>query len=89
MPRQPIDATHALCQADFGRDSLMCTGEKFWLSPNAEAPMILNYWLRRIPDEGWPQELIAEVGLQVRATLERRLRLMVSQVCLNSTLHDR
>ncbi len=38
-------AMHELCQDDFGPDARMCTGEEFWLSPNAEAPLALAAWL--------------------------------------------
>ncbi len=39
---------HALCQDDFGLDARMCTGEEFWLSPNAEAPSA-DAWLHNKP----------------------------------------
>jgi len=41
---QGMIAMHELCQDDFGPNSRMCTGEEFWLSPNAEAPAA-DAWL--------------------------------------------
>ena len=35
---------HALCQDDFG-PSRMCTSKEFWLSLNAEAPLLQSAWL--------------------------------------------
>ena len=45
---QGMIAMHALCQDDFGLDARMCTGEEFWLSPNAEAPSA-DAWLHNKP----------------------------------------
>ena len=42
---QGMLAMHALCRDDFGENARMCTSEEFWLSPNAEAPLVLNSWL--------------------------------------------
>ena len=40
---QGMIAMHAKCQEDFGASARMCTGEEFWLSPNATAPAAIAW----------------------------------------------